>query len=294
MKKIFSLLCFAFCFCFALNFNEQINDEAHLFSENERDELLNLVQNFEQNSTTQIAIVTLKSLENKSIEELSLEIARGYELGQKGSDNGVLLLVAPNEKKVRIEVGYGLEGILTDAVASHIISSKMIPEFKKGDMSHGVKQGVLAIIKAASGEEFVNANEDDEMSFGGSTFIIGMISCFLSILLGKFFRRIGFSLCFAGITSIALEEGFEVQDHFIIYTVFVIIFAVFFMIFKDAFKKSTKSESTYSGFRRDRSDSNSTNSSRSSSRSSGRSSSGRGGFGGGGGGFGGGGASGSW
>jgi len=294
MKKIISLLLFAFCFCFAINFNEQINDEAHLFSENERDELLNLVQNFEQNSTTQIAIVTLKSLENKSIEELSLDIARGYELGQKGSNNGVLLLVAPNERKVRIEVGYGLESVLTDAVASQIISSKMIPEFKKGDMSHGVKQGVIAIIKAASGEEFVNANEDDEMSFGGSAFIIGMISCFLSILLGKFFRRIGFSLCFAGITSIALEEGFEVQDHFIIYTVFSIIFAVFFMIFKDTFKKSTKSESTYSGFRCDRSDSNSTNSSRSSSRSSGRSSSGRGGFGGGGGGFGGGGASGSW
>ena len=77
MKKIISLLIFAFSFCFALNFNEQINDEAHIFSQNERDELLNLVQNFEQNSTTQIAIVTLNSLENKSIEELSLEIARG-------------------------------------------------------------------------------------------------------------------------------------------------------------------------------------------------------------------------
>ncbi|WXG60900.1 hypothetical protein VB002_05325 [Campylobacter concisus] len=60
MKKTLALLLFAFCFCFALNFNEQINDEAHIFSQNERDELLNLVENFEQNSTTQIAIVTLK------------------------------------------------------------------------------------------------------------------------------------------------------------------------------------------------------------------------------------------
>ena len=132
MKKALALLLFAFCFCFALNFNEQINDEAHVFSQNERDELLNLLQNFEQNSTTQIAIVTLNSLGNKSIEELSLEIARGYKLGQKKDSNGVLLVVAPNEKKVRIEVGYGLEGVLTDAVASEIINSVMIPEFKNG------------------------------------------------------------------------------------------------------------------------------------------------------------------
>jgi len=76
MKKALALLLFAFCFCFALNFNEQINDEAHIFSQNERDELLNLVQNFEQNSTTQIAIVTLNSLESRSVEELSLEIER--------------------------------------------------------------------------------------------------------------------------------------------------------------------------------------------------------------------------
>ena len=72
MKKALAILLFAFSFRFALNFNEQINDEAHIFSQNERDELLNLVQNFEQNSTTQIAIVTLNSLESRSIEELSL------------------------------------------------------------------------------------------------------------------------------------------------------------------------------------------------------------------------------
>ena len=74
MKKALALLLFAFSFCFAINFNEQINDEAHIFSQNERDELLNLVQNFEQNSTTQIAIVTLNSLKNKSIEELIGEL----------------------------------------------------------------------------------------------------------------------------------------------------------------------------------------------------------------------------
>ena len=176
MKKIISLLLFAFSFCFALNFNEQINDEAHIFSQNERDELLNLVQNFEQNSTTQIAIVTLNSLENKSIEELSLEIARGYKLGQKEDSNGVLLVVAPNEKKVRIEVGYGLEGVLTDAISSQIINSVMIPEFKNGKMSEGVKDGVLAIIKVASGEEFSSKSGLSDLPFGVFAFFAGMLS----------------------------------------------------------------------------------------------------------------------
>nr|WP_315519854.1 TPM domain-containing protein [uncultured Campylobacter sp.] len=284
MKKALALLLIAFCFCFALNFNEQINDEAHIFSQNQRDELLNLVQNFEQNSTTQIAIVTLNSLENKSIEELSLEIARGYKLGQKDIDNGVLLVVAPNEKKVRIEVGYGLEGVLTDAISSQIINSVMIPEFKNGNMSEGIKRGVVAIIKVASGEEFRSKFSLGEMPFGVIAFIAGILSCFASVIFGKFFVRTGFSTCFAGLVSTALEQGFGVQNYLVIFGAFAFIFVVFFFILKDAFKKNNGGASTLDGFRRDRSGSN---------EGGGRSSGGRG-FSGGGGGFGGGGASGSW
>lgn len=285
MKKALALLLFAFSFCFALNFNEQINDEAHIFSQNERDELLNLVQNFEQNSTTQIAIVTLNSLESRSIEELSLEIARGYKLGQKEDNNGVLLVVAPNEKKVRIEVGYGLEGVLTDTVASEIINSVMIPEFKNGKMSEGVKEGVLAIIKVASGEEFSSKTSLSDLPFGVFAFFAGMLSCFASVIFGKFFMRTGFSTCFAGLVSTALEQGFGVQNYLIIFGVFAFIFAVFFLILKDVFKRNNGSASLLGGFRRDNSGSNG---------GGGRSSGRGGGFSGGGGGFGGGGASGSW
>ena len=285
MKKALALLLFAFCFCFALNFNEQINDEAHIFSQNERGELLSLVQNFEQNSTTQIAIVTLNSLESRSIEELSLEIARGYKLGQKEDSNGVLLVVAPNEKKVRIEVGYGLEGVLTDAVASEIINSVMIPEFKNGKMSEGVKDSVLAIIKVASGEEFSSKSGLNDLPFGVFAFFAGMLSCFASVVFGKFFMRTGFSTCFAGLVSTALEQGFGVQNYLIIFGAFAFIFAVFFFILKDVFKKNSQGGSLPMGFRRGSSDSNG---------GGGRSNGGGGGFSGGGGGFGGGGASGSW
>ena len=285
MKKALALLLFAFSFCFALNFNEQINDEAHIFSQNERDELLNLVQNFEQNSTTQIAIVTLNSLESRSIEELSLEIARGYKLGQKKDNNGVLLVVAPNEKKVRIEVGYGLEGVLTGAISSQIINGVMIPEFKNGKMSEGVKEGVLAIIKVASGEEFSSKSGLSDLPFGVFAFFAGMLSCFASVIFGKFFMRTGFSTCFAGLVSTALEQGFGVQNYLIIFGAFAFIFAVFFFILKDVFKRNSQGGSLPMGFRRDISDSNG---------GGGRSSNRGGGFSGGGGGFGGGGASGSW
>ena len=285
MKKALALLLFAFCFCFALNFNEQINDEAHIFSQNERDELLSLVQNFEQNSTTQIAIVTLNSLENKSIEELSLEIARGYKLGQKEDNNGVLLVVAPNEKKVRIEVGYGLEGVLTDAISSQIINSVMIPEFKNGKMNEGVKDGVLAIIKVASGEEFNSKTSLSDLPFGVFAFFAGMLSCFVSVIFGKFFMRTGFSTCFAGLVSTALEQGFGVQNYLIIFGVFAFIFVVFFFILRDVFKRNSQGGSLPMGFRRGGSDSNG---------GGGRSGSRGSGFSGGGGGFGGGGASGSW
>ena len=278
MKKALALLLFVFSLCFALNFNEQINDEAHIFSQNERDELLNLVQNFEQNSTTQIAIVTLNSLENKSIEELSLGIARDYKLGQKEDNNGVLLVVAPNEKKVRIEVGYGLEGVLTDAISSQIINSVMIPEFKNGKISEGVKEGVLAIIKVASGEEFSSKTSLSDLPFGVFAFFAGMLSCFASVIFGKFFMRTGFSTCFAGLVSTALEQGFGVQNYLIIFGAFAFIFAVFFFILKDVFKKNSQGGSLPMGFRRGGSDSNGGG-----GRSSGR-----------GGGFSGGGASGSW
>ena len=180
-------------------------------------------------------------------------------------------MVAPNEKKVRIEVGYGLEGVLTDATSSQIINSVMIPEFKNGKMSEGVKDGVLVIIKVASGEEFSSKTSLSDLPFGVIAFIAGILSCFASVIFGKFFMRTGFSTCFAGLVSTALEQWFGVQNYLIIFGAFAFIFAVFFFILKDVFKKNIQGGSLPMGFRRDNSGSN-----------------------GGGGGFGGGGASGSW
>jgi uncharacterized protein len=100
----------------------------------------------EHKTTAQMAILTVKSLDGQAIEEFSLAIAHDrWKLGQKGKDNGVLLVVALNEKKYRIEVGYGLEGVLPDSLVGGIGREYLVPYFKKGDYATGIYTATLVI-----------------------------------------------------------------------------------------------------------------------------------------------------
>ena len=106
----------------------------------------------EDKSGIQLVVATVKSLQGSDIETYANQLARFWKLGEAKKNNGVLLLVAPNERKVRIEVGYGLEGTLTDALSSVIISSAIIPRFKNKDFSGGIERGVDGIIDVLSGD----------------------------------------------------------------------------------------------------------------------------------------------
>lgn len=101
----------------------------------------------EAKASDQVVVATVPSLEGGAIEDYGNALFRAWGLGQADRNNGVLLLVAPNERKVRIEVGYGLEGILTDAVASTIIRNAIVPAFKGGDMGGGILKGTDAILE---------------------------------------------------------------------------------------------------------------------------------------------------
>ncbi|MEP9351276.1 TPM domain-containing protein [Xanthobacter sp. KR7-225] len=101
----------------------------------------------EEKATDQFVVATVPSLQDTSIEDYANRLFRAWRLGQEKKNNGVLLLVAPNERKVRIEAGYGLEGILTDAVASAIIRNAIVPAFKAGDMAGGIVKGADAILE---------------------------------------------------------------------------------------------------------------------------------------------------
>src|SRR5262245_22412883 len=117
-----------------------------------RSELEAKLKNLEDKSGIQVVVATVKSLEGSDIETYANQLFRNWRLGEAKKNNGVLLLVAPNEHKVRIEVGYGLEGTLTDALSSVIISSAIIPRFKTGDFSGGIERGVDGIVSVLSGD----------------------------------------------------------------------------------------------------------------------------------------------
>lgn len=105
----------------------------------------------ESKTSNQVAVLILSSLEGEPLESFTHRVATTWKLGQKGTDNGVLFLVAMKERKIRFEVGYGLEGTLTDARSAQIIRSEIIPRFRDGDASGGVAAGVAAILKTIEG-----------------------------------------------------------------------------------------------------------------------------------------------
>jgi uncharacterized protein len=117
-----------------------------------RRQLERLLAAHERDVGHQVVVHTTPSLEGLPIEDYSIRVAEAWKIGHKGVDSGVILTVAPNERKVRIEVGYGLEGVLPDAIASRIIREFMLPRFAEGDLQGGVMAGVQQILTVAEGE----------------------------------------------------------------------------------------------------------------------------------------------
>ncbi len=131
---------------------DRVVDEPSLLSAVTKQNIIAKLKAFENKSGTQITVAVVNDLGGYEIRDYGVELARFWQLGQKDKNNGVLLLVAPNERKVAIEVGYGLEGSLTDGLSFLIVSEKITPLFKDGQMGAGIEAGVDAIIQALIGE----------------------------------------------------------------------------------------------------------------------------------------------
>lgn len=123
----------------------RIVDNAKLLTEEDRAAIEAELAALEQQSTDQVAIATVPSLDGYPIEDYGIGLARKWQIGQKGKDNGVVLLIAPNERKVRIDVGRRLEPLLTDTMSKLIIENAILPKFRRGDFSGGVRDGVRDI-----------------------------------------------------------------------------------------------------------------------------------------------------
>jgi uncharacterized protein len=123
----------------------RVVDEANLLSAAKEGELEQRLAALERDTSNQLVVVTVPSLDGYDIADYGTRLGRHWQIGQKDTDNGVLLIVALEERKIRIEVGYGLEGILTDALSALIIHDQITPAFKTGGFEQGIEQGVIAI-----------------------------------------------------------------------------------------------------------------------------------------------------
>jgi uncharacterized protein len=124
----------------------RVIDNAEILTEGMRRLLTERLKAHEDRTGNQIAVLTVPTLEDESIEEYAVAVFEAWKLGKKGKDNGVLIIIVPNARRMRIEVGYGLEGTLTDSLAGRIIRNAMAPRFKAGDYDGGVESGVNAVL----------------------------------------------------------------------------------------------------------------------------------------------------
>jgi len=172
----------------------RVNDYAGMLSSATGNQLETVLDNLEQTDSTQIVVLTLPSLEGENIESYSIRVAETWKAGQKKLDNGALLIISKNDRKIRIEVGYGLEGTLTDLMAGRIIGNIIVPQFKAGNFDQGVMDGVQAMIQAVRGE--FKATEKNRRpghlpDRGGPSIFSLIVFVFLINMMGRIRRPLG-------------------------------------------------------------------------------------------------------
>jgi uncharacterized protein len=169
--------------------NRYVTDQAGVLGAGNQEQIENLLAGYNQSTGNQFVVLIVSSLEGESLEDYSLRVAEKNQIGKAGQDNGLLLLVSVNDRKMRFEVGYGLEHVLTDALTSVIIRDIIAAEFRNGDYANGIYQGMQAAIKATTGE-FVAPERSRESKKSGKSGITRLI-VFVIILFFALRRRKG-------------------------------------------------------------------------------------------------------
>jgi uncharacterized protein len=209
-----------------------VNDFAHVLSVEEKNTLEETLRAYTASTSNEIAVVTVKDLGGDYIENYAVKLFEEWKIGKKSRDNGVLLLVAMDDRKMRIEVGYGLEGALPDAISSAIIRNDITPAFKEGNYYRGITNGVTSIIEATKGEYTGDTTSTD---VSGATiehaiFFVFIAFQFLAAVLGRskswwaggvLGAIIGALVTFFGVLGITLGVGVVIT---IILTILGLIF----------------------------------------------------------------------
>lgn len=202
------LLLLAPCAAFPLEvplLRGHVNDYAALLSPATAQRLEQTLTDFEVSDSTQVVVLTIPTLAGETLEEYSIKVAEAWRIGQKGVDNGAILLVAKQERKVRIEVGRGLEGKLTDLVSGRIIRGDMAPRFKTADFDGGIQAGVASIIRVVRGEYAAQPRDLHQGKKGAPPIVTLLIFLTVAcVFIGSFSRFLGGLAGAVGLPIIAL------------------------------------------------------------------------------------------
>ncbi len=170
-----------------------ITDETGTLNTTQITQLNNKLSSFNRTTSNQVLVYIIPSLNGESLEDYSIRLAEKNKIGKKDKNNGVLVLIVKDDRKIRIEVGYGLEGALTDALCSKIIRNDITPQFKSGKYYEGIDKGIEAIISVTKGEYTADKNQNDlnaECCFGMPVFVLLIFGIIFLFIFTSFIRSI--------------------------------------------------------------------------------------------------------
>jgi uncharacterized protein len=168
----------------------RVNDYGGLLPSEAKSRIETLLKDLEEKDSTQVVVLTVPSLAGDSLEDFSMRVAERWKIGRKGLDNGAILVIARDDRKVRIEVGYGLEGRLTDITAGRIIRDRIVPEFRAGRFDQGVLNGVVALTEVVRGE-FQASGQPPAASGAKDLMPFLLIFVFMVFTMGRTSRLLG-------------------------------------------------------------------------------------------------------
>jgi uncharacterized protein len=169
--------------------SQRVTDGSGSLSSEEINSLNKLLFDFEQETSNQIVVLMIQTLDGMSLEDFTLRVCEKNKIGKKGKDNGLLLTIAKDDRKIRIDAGYGLEGALPDAISDQIIRKVIAPRFRQGDYYTGIKNGIEAIILATKGEFKGEPQRNSKNVYSVGTVIAILLFMFLGGIMGGGRRR---------------------------------------------------------------------------------------------------------
>lgn len=172
----------------------RVSDFANIISPDVESELDAQLATLENTTSHEVAVVTVQSLDGMTVEDYAERLFRAWGIGQEKRDNGVLILVAPNERDVRIEVGYGLEGILPDGLAGRVIQDDIVPRFRDNDYSGGIRSGTLRVVDIVAKQQVMTPEEIARLNDGTTDIPVWFVIPFLGLFVGIGFVMMGLGI----------------------------------------------------------------------------------------------------